>query len=190
MRVLVLRFWQDDSGQSLVEYALLLTVVTVGTVALMNESGKSVPRVWTTANARLQVTPPSPSAGRKRRPPLRFKRFWSDECGQNMTEWALLVALVGLGSAALMNNSGSSMSTVWNTANLALQGQAQTSGSSPSSPGSGGGTSGNTGGSSGGSTGSSSGGSGSSGSSGGSSGGSGSGSRHHTGDHSHSGRLH
>lgn len=55
MRVLVLQFWQDESGQDLVEYALLLTVVAVGTVALMNESGSSVPRVWTAANVALQT---------------------------------------------------------------------------------------------------------------------------------------
>jgi Flp pilus assembly pilin Flp len=49
-----------------------------------------------------------------------------DENGQDLVEWALLLALVVLGSAALLNQSGPSVSNVWGTANQALLGQLST----------------------------------------------------------------
>ena len=63
-----------------------------------------------------------------------LRRFWRGESGQDLTEWALLLALVTIGSAALMRQSGGSISGVWTAANLTLQGP------STSSPSGGGGT--------------------------------------------------
>src|SRR5690242_15186127 len=72
-------------------------------------------------------------------------RFWRNESGQDLIEWALLIALVTTGSAALMYQSGSSTGGVWASANAALQGQSQ-SGTSASSQSSGnGGTGGGSG---------------------------------------------
>ena len=49
MRVLV-RWFREDSGQDLVEWALLLALVVVGTTAFMNQSGTAVAGIWTNAN--------------------------------------------------------------------------------------------------------------------------------------------
>jgi Flp pilus assembly pilin Flp len=45
------------------------------------------------------------------------------ESGQDLVEWALLVAFVALGSTALMTQSGSNMRGVWTSATVALQSQ-------------------------------------------------------------------
>ena len=49
-----------------------------------------------------------------------LRRFWGGEQGQDLIEYTLLIALVVLGSAALMGTSGKSVSKVWNAANAAL----------------------------------------------------------------------
>jgi len=68
---------------------------------------------------------------RSQEPELNLRQqFRRGESGQNLTEWALLVALVAIGSAALVNQSGSSISGVWTATNLTLQGQSQAQGQS------------------------------------------------------------
>ena len=46
-------FWQDDEGQHLVEYAILLSWVALASIALFSSGGKSVKGVWSTANNQL-----------------------------------------------------------------------------------------------------------------------------------------
>jgi Flp pilus assembly pilin Flp len=53
-------------------------------------------------------------------------RFWRGESGQDLAEWALLIAFVTIGTVALMNHTGASMSPVWTATNVALQGQYST----------------------------------------------------------------
>jgi len=42
--------------------------------------------------------------------------FWEDECGQDLTEHALLLAMIALVASALFFDSGASVSGVWNSA--------------------------------------------------------------------------
>ncbi len=42
--------------------------------------------------------------------------FWKDEPGQDLTEHALLLAMISLVAAALFLDSGASVSGVWNSA--------------------------------------------------------------------------
>ncbi len=49
--------------------------------------------------------------------------IFREEQGQNLVEWAILVAFLTLGSAAIMSQSGSSLTTVWTSANNTLEGQ-------------------------------------------------------------------
>jgi Flp pilus assembly pilin Flp len=63
MKVLVRRFLLGESGQDLVEYALLLTLLAVGSVAYMSQSGSSMTTVWNTANLTLQGQAVSISQG-------------------------------------------------------------------------------------------------------------------------------
>ena len=53
-----------------------------------------------------------------------IRRFINEECGQDLTEWALIVAFVSLGATGLLMESAHSFRPVWNNANLALQGPA------------------------------------------------------------------
>jgi Flp pilus assembly pilin Flp len=47
------RFLQDEQGQDLIEYTLLLAFVCLATAALFVNSGGSLSGIWTTGNSRL-----------------------------------------------------------------------------------------------------------------------------------------
>ena len=42
-----------------------------------------------------------------------LKSFWKDETGQDLVEYTLLLAFVGLVAAAIMVNVSGSISTIW-----------------------------------------------------------------------------
>jgi Flp pilus assembly pilin Flp len=46
-------FLNDDQGQDLIEYTLLLAFVCLGAAGLFVSSGKDVSGIWTAANSRL-----------------------------------------------------------------------------------------------------------------------------------------
>ena len=46
-------FWNDEQGQDLIEYTLLLSFVTLAVVGLFMGAGKDVKGVWVTANNQL-----------------------------------------------------------------------------------------------------------------------------------------
>jgi Flp pilus assembly pilin Flp len=49
-----------------------------------------------------------------------IRGFWSDENGQDLIEYTLLMAFVALGSAALFTTTGVSVSKIWSSSNSAL----------------------------------------------------------------------
>ncbi|MGA3044548.1 MAG: Flp family type IVb pilin [Bryobacteraceae bacterium] len=49
-----------------------------------------------------------------------IRGFWSDENGQDLIEYTLLMAFVALGSAALFTTTGASVSKIWSSSNSAL----------------------------------------------------------------------
>jgi pilus assembly protein Flp/PilA len=51
-----------------------------------------------------------------------FKKFVADESGQDLIEYALVAALVGLGSVASMNSLASSIANTFNGIGNALTG--------------------------------------------------------------------
>lgn len=50
----------------------------------------------------------------------RIREFISDEQGQDLIEYTLLLAFVALASAALFISAGGSINTIWNLANSQL----------------------------------------------------------------------
>jgi Flp pilus assembly pilin Flp len=46
-------FWNDEEGQSVVEYAIILSFVSLSVVGLMIGPGTDVKKVWTVANNQL-----------------------------------------------------------------------------------------------------------------------------------------
>ncbi|HWQ53147.1 MAG TPA: Flp family type IVb pilin [Bryobacteraceae bacterium] len=46
-------FWKDESGQDLVEYALVVGIMALGTVALMQTASASIIAMWTKLNTAL-----------------------------------------------------------------------------------------------------------------------------------------
>jgi len=57
----VKRFLQEEQGQDLIEYTLLLAFVCLASAALFISTGKSVSGIWTAANTRLAAANTSAS---------------------------------------------------------------------------------------------------------------------------------
>ena len=51
---LVKRFWNDEQGQDLIEYTLLMAFVALASAALFIGAGGSIKGIWTTTNNQLQ----------------------------------------------------------------------------------------------------------------------------------------
>jgi Flp pilus assembly pilin Flp len=50
---LLKRFWQEEQGQDLIEYTLLLAFVALVSAALFIGAGQSASSIWTVANNHL-----------------------------------------------------------------------------------------------------------------------------------------
>jgi Flp pilus assembly pilin Flp len=46
-------FWNDDQGQDLIEYTLLLAFVALASAALFLGAGGSIQGIWSTTNSQL-----------------------------------------------------------------------------------------------------------------------------------------
>jgi pilus assembly protein Flp/PilA len=53
MLALARKFWNDESGQGLAEYALLLGLIVIGVVILIQGMGVSIKKIFTKANSDL-----------------------------------------------------------------------------------------------------------------------------------------
>jgi Flp pilus assembly pilin Flp len=47
------KFWQDEQGQDLIEYTLLMAFLALASAALFIGAGHSIKGIWTTANSQL-----------------------------------------------------------------------------------------------------------------------------------------
>jgi Flp pilus assembly pilin Flp len=48
-------FWNDESGQDLIEYTLLMAFVALASAGLFMGAGESVAGIWTTSNSQLEA---------------------------------------------------------------------------------------------------------------------------------------
>ncbi len=46
-------FWNDDQGQDLIEYTLLMAFVALASAALFLGAGGSIKGIWSTSNSQL-----------------------------------------------------------------------------------------------------------------------------------------
>ena len=53
MMALAKKFWNDESGQGLAEYALLLGLIVIGVVLLIQGMGISIQKIFAKANSDL-----------------------------------------------------------------------------------------------------------------------------------------
>jgi len=56
MKDLMIRLWNDQSGQDLTEYALLLVLVALAAVTMMNTLANGIKNVYSNAAANLATT--------------------------------------------------------------------------------------------------------------------------------------
>ncbi len=56
MRELLSRFWSDDQGQDLIEYALMLTLILLVSVAAVEGIGTQVSSIFVSVNSSLGTT--------------------------------------------------------------------------------------------------------------------------------------
>jgi len=54
-------FWNDESGQDLIEYTLLMAFVALASAALFLGAGGSIKGIWTTSNSQLAAANTSAS---------------------------------------------------------------------------------------------------------------------------------
>ncbi len=47
------KFWNDENGQDLIEYTLLMAFVALASAALFLGAGGSISGIWTTSNSQL-----------------------------------------------------------------------------------------------------------------------------------------
>jgi Flp pilus assembly pilin Flp len=59
MKNLIVRFVREDAGQDLIEYGLLVGVITVGTIAMVVAIGGKVLNIFTAANTAIGTIPGS-----------------------------------------------------------------------------------------------------------------------------------
>jgi Flp pilus assembly pilin Flp len=59
--VLFVSLWNDDRGQDLIEYTLLLAFVALASAALFAGAGGSVQSIWSTTNSQLAAAATSAS---------------------------------------------------------------------------------------------------------------------------------
>jgi Flp pilus assembly pilin Flp len=45
--------WQNETGQDLIEYSLLLAFIALAAIALLSSAGGSVKTIWTRVNSSL-----------------------------------------------------------------------------------------------------------------------------------------
>jgi len=55
MLPLMQKFWQDESGQDLIEYTLLLAFVALASASLFISAGSSVSGIWGNASTQLSA---------------------------------------------------------------------------------------------------------------------------------------
>jgi Flp pilus assembly pilin Flp len=53
MTTLLRNLWNDDQGQDLIEYTLLMAFVALASAALFISAGSSVSKIWSTTNSQL-----------------------------------------------------------------------------------------------------------------------------------------
>jgi len=54
-------FWQDDQGQDLIEYTLLMAFVALASAALFIGAGGSIKGIWSVTNSQLAAANSSAS---------------------------------------------------------------------------------------------------------------------------------
>ncbi len=55
------RLWQDQQGQDLIEYTLLMAFVALASAALFISSGASISSIWSDSNVELSTAASSAS---------------------------------------------------------------------------------------------------------------------------------
>jgi Flp pilus assembly pilin Flp len=126
------RFWNEEDGQDLVEYTLLLAFVALASAALFINAGTSINtsgRRRTTAGQRSSIVPAaspgtSPAEGGGPLPRSasfpesqamkpQLERLWRERGAQDLVEYTLLMAFLVLASAALYLNVSQTINALW-----------------------------------------------------------------------------
>ena len=61
MKLLLIGLWNDDHGQDLIEYTLIMAFVALASAALFIGTGGSISGIWTVSNSQLVAASSSAS---------------------------------------------------------------------------------------------------------------------------------
>jgi Flp pilus assembly pilin Flp len=51
MHELMYRLWQEEDGQDLIEYSLLITFIAIATAAVVGSGQNAIRAIWTSSNS-------------------------------------------------------------------------------------------------------------------------------------------
>ena len=55
MQQLLWKFWQEEDGQDLIEYSLLITFIAIATAAMVGSGQNAIRSIWTASNSQIQA---------------------------------------------------------------------------------------------------------------------------------------
>jgi Flp pilus assembly pilin Flp len=55
MKTFCSRLWNDEQGQDLIEYTLMLAFVALASAALFSSAGSSINQIWSKTNSQLST---------------------------------------------------------------------------------------------------------------------------------------
>ncbi len=53
MKTFIGKFWQEQDGQDMVEYSLLLGFIALGAIALISTAGGNISKIWNNISTQL-----------------------------------------------------------------------------------------------------------------------------------------
>jgi|KBSMisStaDraftv2_1062788.scaffolds.fasta_scaffold1280666_1 Flp pilus assembly pilin Flp len=53
MKQILYRLWQEEDGQDLIEYSLLITFIAVATAAVVGQGQNAIRSIWGTSNSTI-----------------------------------------------------------------------------------------------------------------------------------------
>jgi pilus assembly protein Flp/PilA len=118
MKKLLDRLFRDDEGQDLIEYGLLVGVITLGAIVAITAIGPTVAGYFTDLTAALPSQRGRPSREARM---LRFVvRIVREDEAQDLIEYGLLLGIITLASVLAMTSVGSTISGYFTDLSVAL----------------------------------------------------------------------
>ena len=125
MREMLRKLVRSDEGQDLIEYGLLVGIITIGAIVAINADrteGEDLFRRTSTRRCHRESDRLRFPTGGKRATPMKTlaKRLWSSTEGQDLIEYGLLIGIITLASVIAMTAIGGKVKAYFTNLNAAM----------------------------------------------------------------------